>query len=355
MGFFLSHISMLLDQGHTVDLACNIKKPINPKLLERGCRVFNIKFQRFPLKKENYFAYRHLKNLIQDEKYDLVHTHTPIASVALRLACRNMKNVKVIYTAHGFHFFAGAPFKNWLIYYPIEKFLSRYTDVLITINKEDYNRANKSFKTARVKYIPGVGLDTEKFSQVLVDKIKKRSEIGVPEDAFVVLSVGELNSNKNHETIIKAISILNNPNIYYIICGRGPLENYLRNVAIKLQVDKQIKLLGFRRDIAEICKISDVFAFPSKREGLGLAALEAMSCGLPIVTSNTHGILDYSINGITGYVCKPTDADGFAKIISRLAINYEERLQMGLYNAQAVKVFDLENVMERMQEIYSEL
>ncbi len=167
-------------------------------------------FQRSPLNKDNCLAYKNIKDLINAEKYDLIHSHTPVASACIRLACRKIENVKVFYTAHGFHFFKGASLINWLIYYPIERWLSLYTDVLITINKEDYDRAKKLLKADRVEYVPGVGLNIKKFSKVIVDKSLKRREIEVPNDAFVVISVGELNRNKNHEIIIKASLILYN-------------------------------------------------------------------------------------------------------------------------------------------------
>ena len=164
MGFFTSHINMLLDKGHTVDMACNLVKPINSQLIERGCKIYQMDFSRTPLNRTNYKAYKDLKKLILEEKYDLVHTHTPVASAITRLVCKNIKGTKVFYTAHGFHFHKGAPIKNWLIYYPLEKWLAKYTDTLITINKEDYERAKSKFKAKRVEYIPGVGLDIDKFN-----------------------------------------------------------------------------------------------------------------------------------------------------------------------------------------------
>lgn len=353
--FLTPHIKMLVDQGHQVDVAFNIVQKVNIELIELGCKVHSLEFKRSPLDTKNYSAYKRLKKLITSENYDLVHTHTPVASACVRLACRNMKNIKVFYTAHGFHFFKGAPLLNWLVYYPIEKLLSRYTDVLITINKEDFNRAKKSFKSGSVEYIPGVGFDTKRFSHVHVDKELKRMEIGVPESAFVILSVGELNRNKNHETIIKAIKKLNNLNIYYVICGQGPMKNYLIELSKKLGIEKQIKLLGFRNDIDEICKASDIFAFPSKREGLGLAALEAMASGLPIITSNVHGIVDYSVDGVTGYSCCPTDVDGFAKVINYLIEDEKLRIKMSKHNIEAVNKFNLNKVKDIMQDIYKSI
>lgn len=352
--FMIPHINLLLEQGHHVDIACNIVRGISPCLTDRGCEVFDIKFQRSPISKLNYVAYKKIKRLIQEQKYDIVHTHTPVASFCVRLACRNMKDVKVMYTAHGFHFFKGAPLTNWLLFYSIEYWLSRYTDVLITINKEDYVRAKKFFKARSIKYIPGVGLDTKKYSQVVVDKSVTRREIGVGEDGFIILSVGELNKNKNHETIIKAIAKVNNPNIYYVICGQGPLENYLRELSIKLGIENQVKLLGFRKDIAKICKSVDVFAFPSMREGLGMAALEAMASGLPIITSNVHGIVDYSIDGVTGYNCNPLDIEGFAEAIVKLMGNSNLREEIGHQNKERIKKFDIKNSLTTLMKIYKE-
>lgn len=353
--FMLPHIELLLDQGHHVDVACNIDRDICPSLIERGCKVFEISFQRTPITKLNYIAYKNLRNLIKEQKYDIVHTHTPVASMCVRLACRNMEKVKVMYTAHGFHFFKGAPLKNWLVYFPVEYWLSRYTDVLITINKEDYTRAKKSFKPKSVKYIPGAGLDTKKYSQVVVDKLVKRTEIGIGEKDFLILSVGELNNNKNHETVIRAVAKLNNPKIHYVICGKGPLEGYLKNLATELGIGKKVKLLGFRRDIAEICKVADIFAFPSKREGLGLAALEAMSCGLPIITSNIHGIVDYSIDGVTGYSYTSTDVDGFSQGIKKLIEKPQMRSEISIKNPESVKKFDIKNVIKCLADIYQKV
>ena len=353
MGFFPDHIKMLLGQGHTVDLACNIVNPVKQEIINMGCKIHQIPFQRFPLRKDNLSAYKMLKEIIIDEGYDLVHTHTPIASAITRLACKNIKKIKVFYTAHGFHFYKGAPIKNWIIYYPIEKWLSKYTDTLITINKEDYQRAKSKFKAKRVEYIPGVGLDIDKFKNVVVDKVGKRQELSLPEDAFVVLSVGELNKNKNHEVVIRAIAKIKNPTIHYVICGKGPLESYLNNLAAELGVSKNVHLLGFRGDIPEICKVADVFAFPSLREGLGMAALEAMACGLPMITSNVHGIVDYSIDGETGYNCSPTDVDSFSKYIKNLYLDIEKRNRMTANNIEAVKKFNQLNVLNLMEQIYT--
>lgn len=353
--FLIPHIKLLIEQGHQVDVAFNIVQEVNQQLIELGCTVHNIEFQRSPIDRLNYLAYKKLRRIINDGGYDVVHTHTPVASVCVRLACRRMENVKVIYTAHGFHFYRGAALINWALYFPIELWLSKYTDILITINKEDYEFAKKILKPGKVEYIPGIGMNTAKFSQVNEIKLDKRYEIGLPNDSIVLLSVGELNRNKNHETVIKALAKINNPDIYYVICGTGPLENYLRDLIVKLGLENRVKLLGYRKDITEICKMSDIFIFPSIREGLGLAALEAMASGIPIITSNVHGIKDYSKDGITGYSCCPTDVNGFAKSIKNLISNSKLREEMGNRNIEVVKKFDIKEALSVSSKIYKGL
>jgi len=350
--FMIPHIKMLFEQGHHVDIACNIQREIDKGLVELGCRVHDISFSRSPLNKTNLKAYQNLKKLIVDQKYDLVHTHTPVASAITRLVCKNIKGTKVFYTAHGFHFHKGAPLKNWLIYYPLEKWLAKYTDTLITINKEDYERAKSKFKAKRVEYIPGVGLDIDKFRNVVVDKADKRQELGLPEDAFIVLSVGELNKRKNHEIIIRAIEKLKNPDIHYVICGKGPLESYLNNLAVEIGIGKNVHLLGYRPDVPDIYKVSDVFVFPSYREGLPVSIMEAMAAGLPVVCSNIRGNSDLIEYGKGGYLVSPSDVDEFAKRIKELRTDSSLRSKFVTFNQKNIQKYSLFNAIGKLVSIY---
>lgn len=353
MAFFPRHIEMLLDQGNEVDLACNIIKPIDERLLQRGCQVFNIEFTRNPFNSKNYKAYKKLQYLIKKEKYDIVHTHTPTASACVRLACRNMRNVRVFYTAHGFHFFSGAHFTNWLLYYPIEWWLSKYTDLLVTINQEDYQRAKKAFNArGRVVYIPGVGINISRFRDVMISKEDKRQEIGVPNDALLLLSVGELIRRKNHETVIKTIARLKDANIYYVICGSGELDEYLRGLIGKLGLEKQVILLGSRADIDEICKSADIFLHPSYQEGLPVALMEAMAAGLPCVASRIRGNTDLIEEGRGGYLCPPADVEAFSRAISLLADDPEQRAAMGANNTKTIEPYDITRVVLDMEKLY---
>ena len=347
--FLIPHIEMLVSQGHQVDVACHVYQELDDKLKKMGCAIFDIPFDRSPIKIQNYKAYKILKEVISSQRYDIVHTHTPVASACVRLACRKMENVKVIYTAHGFHFFKGAPLINWLTYYPVERWLARYTDVLITINREDYDRANRLFNAGHISYIPGVGIDIQKYDEIKIDRTEKRRELGVPEDAFLILSVGELNKNKNHETVIRAIEKLKDTNVYYAICGKGPLEKYLKKLSENLGVVSKVIFLGYRKDMPEIYKCSDLFVFPSFREGLPVSLMEALASGLPVVCSDIRGNKDLVVDESLGYKLKPDDDHGYASII-RTFINDSKKRRV---NPNVMNRFSIETVLGVLKEIYT--
>ena len=352
MDFFKSFINQLIDEGHTVDNATNDTERKVPDLYyELGCKVYRIDCSRSPFKTGNIRAIKQLKKLCEENKYDIVHCHTPIAAMCTRLACRGVrkKGTKVIYTAHGFHFYKGAPLKNWLIYYPVEKFCSHFTDVLITINNEDYELASKKMKAKKVVYVPGVGIDLEKFSKCTVDINEKRKELGIPKNAFILLSVGELNHNKNHEAVIKAIK---NKDVYYLIAGKGGLQEYLQNEIDDCGLNGRVKLLGFRTDIKELLSVADVFVFPSFREGLSVSLMESMSNGKPCIVSKIRGNVDLIDEGKGGFLCSPGDSAAFAQAIEKLAADENLRNRMGEYNKQRIKEFDLAVVNEMMKNIY---
>jgi glycosyltransferase involved in cell wall biosynthesis len=208
----------------------------------------------------------------------------------------------VIYTAHGFHFYKGASKKNWLLFYPIERFFSRITDVLITINEEDYRLAKRKFKAKEVYRIPGIGVNEERLQLNNFDANMYRLKLGVKKEDYMVLSVGELNNNKNHSLIIKAIAEMKDASVHYFIAGVGENKEKYEKLIEELEIEGQIHLLGFRTDIAELNHCADVFAFPSIREGLGMAALEALTCGTPVCGMDTRGINEYVVNGKTGYL-----------------------------------------------------
>lgn len=357
---------LLTDRKCEVHIACNFDymndtdadrtRRYIEKLKSDGVVLHNIHFARNPVSKENVSAYKQLSDIIESTHFDLIHCHTPAVSMMTRIAARKARKTGtvVMYTCHGFHFHNSSSKKNWLIYYPIEKYLSRYCDYLVTINKEDYKRA-KTFHCKNVRYIPGVGVDINKIANLSVNREEKRASIGVPNDAIMLISAGELIERKNHEVIIRAVAKINNPKMYYVIAGKGPLKEYLSNLAEKSGVTNRVIFLGFRTDIYELYRIADVSAFPSKIEGLGLSGIEAMAAGIPLIASDVHGILDYVIDGKTGYAVNPTDVDGFAEAISKLSDDSELRMSMKQNCIEAVKPFEISNALNVMWGIYKEI
>lgn len=350
-------IKMLQEMGCEVDVAArdNLAEKNNLTLNEPN-RIFNVPFERSPFSLKNVKAYKQLKKIINENEYDVIHCNTPVGGILTRKAAKKArkKGTIVIYEAHGFHFFKGGSKKNWILYYPIEKHYSKFADVLITINKMDYQLASTKFKSKKVEYIPGVGVNLDQFINANTDG-DVRAELGLQSDAKIVLSVGELNENKNHQAIIRAIAKLNDKNVHYVIAGNGPKKEQLQQLVAQLGLNDNVHFLGYRRDLPHVYKSADIFALPSYREGLGLAAIEAMYFGLPIVTSNRHGINDYSILGVTGFKCAPTDYEGFKDAIKNLLSDDQMRTQMGEYNKKFSQEFSLGASLARMKEIYGEI
>lgn len=361
--FNKNNILILEEMGYEVHVIGNWKEgnPISDErleefrtwIIEHGGKYFHMPSTRKPTDfKNNIKAYKEVVKLIREYKYEFIHCHTPIGSVIGRLAAHKT-HTKVMYTAHGFHFFKGAPLFNWLIFYPVERFLSRWTDMLITINQEDYQRAKKSFHAKRTEYIPGVGIDTRKYIECEGNATDLRVSLGIPEDSFVIISVGEVNKNKNHEVVIRAMAELNDPTIKYVICGRGVSENYLLELCKELKVEKNVFILGYKTNVSEYLKIADVFAFPSKREGLGLAALEAMALGLPLIASSIHGIKDYLEDGVSGLGISPNSVESVRNAIVKMRDDEVLRKECGARNLEKVKKFDVSNSNMIMKKLYS--
>lgn len=354
MTFFRSIVRQLLDEGHTVDIATNENDGYEVPVCYRewNCKIYPISWSRSPLSTGNVNAVKELKKIVTEGNYDIVHCHTPIAATCTRFACKGLRKsgLKVIYTAHGFHFYKGSPLKNWLLFYPMEKICSRWTDVLITINKEDYALAQKKMRAKRIEYVPGVGIDTERFKNTIIDKNKKREEIGIPQDAFLVLSVGELNENKNHQIVVRAIAEIGDKNIHYAIAGKGDQKEALENLAAGLGISEQFHLLGYRTDVAELYKTADVYALPSIREGLNVSVMEAMASGLPCIVSKIRGNVDMVEDGVNGYYIDPFDVSTAVESIKR-AIAAPKRDDISGY---ADKFNDVE-INKKMMEIYEGL
>lgn len=360
--FNMQNIELLLENGYDVDVACNCKEgntisderisELIDKLKKNNVTTYHVPIPRKVTDiKDIIYSIKFIKKLYTENGYTLMHCHSPIGSVVARVAAisERKKGMKVIYTAHGFHFYKGAPKKNWLIFYPIERICSSFTDVLITINKEDYAFAKKHMKANQVEYVPGVGIDTKKFIIPNFNVAEKKAELGLKDTDIMILSVGELNQNKNHEVVVRAISKLKNPNIHYFIAGKGDKEQYLDELAKELDVN--LRLLGYRTDIIELLNTADIFAFPSFREGLSVALMEAMAAGLPCVVSRIRGNVDLIEDGINGYLCDPNDEVSFCESLKAL-VEGEKYKNFDKYNCQTIMNFDVHKIMKMMMKIY---
>ncbi|MFQ8892575.1 MAG: glycosyltransferase family 4 protein [Clostridium sp.] len=362
--FNMENIKILKSLGYEVYVLANFSfgnttsdertKEFKEELENMGIKVYNVPIPRkITAIKEMISSYKKIKKVCSENNYDILHCHSPIGGVLARFAFKDFrkKGGKLIYTAHGFHFFKGAPIKNWIIFYPIEKFCSRYTDCLITINKEDYKRA-KNFKAKEVKYVPGIGIDTEKIKDIKKNR-KILNEFNI-KDEVVLVSVGELSNRKNHKVILKALEKVKG-NFKYIICGQGAKKEELIKLSKELNLQEKVEFLGYRQDVKEILKASDIFCFPSKQEGLPVALMEAMASGLPVICSDIRGNKDLIENKKGGYLLKSYDIDEYSIKIQELIENKVLREEMGNFNLEKIKDFDRKKVNTIMEEIYNEL
>lgn len=356
--FELNDIRILQDMGYEVHCATNFKGEsmrvdAEQTLKEHGVICHQIDIERSPLKMwQNTRAYSQLKSLLRSWDFAGVHCHTPMGGVIGRLAASATHTAPVIYTAHGFHFYKGCPLKNRLIYQTAETFLARYTDAQITINQEDFAAAQKFPLRGKAYYVPGIGVDVKKISSVQVDRATKRAELGIPQDAFVFISVGELNENKNHATVIRTLAKADIPNSYYLICGEGKLKQQHFELAQKLGISEKVKLLGFRTDVSEILRACDCFVFPSFREGLSVSLMEAMAAGLPCIASRIRGNVDLLEN--SRYLFEPADENALCQLLKDAA-NDVQTEQECAQNREMLKRYDTENVSEYMKCVYMEV
>lgn len=324
---------------------------------EYNVKIHNIPIDRSPYSLRNKKAYKQLVEIIRQENIDYIHCNTPVGGVLGRLAGKKCGVKKVIYQAHGFHFYKGAPLKNWLLYYPIERLLAHWTDAIITINQEDYARAQKFHlrNHGKVYYVPGVGIDTTKY---LIDKksrIEKREELGITADQFVIISVGEINTNKNNRVVIEAIAKTGRKDVQYLLCGVGAEQSRLKELSEKLGIQKQIHFLGYRSDISELYQAADAFALPSFREGLSRSLMEAMASGLPCIVSDIRGNRDLIENGQGGYLYNPKNVESVLNAILALFKEKKEGKETGKINMQKVKEFDRDLVSQMIMRIYQEI
>lgn len=353
LAFHLPYLKYFKEQGYEVHVATNgdLEIPYCDK-------KHKILFERNPIKINNLKAIKQLKKVIDEEKFDIIHTHTPMGSVVTRLAAKKARkkyNTRVIYTAHGFHFYKGASKINWLVFYPIEKYLAKYTDDLITINKEDYELATKKFKT-KVHYVPGVGIDPSKFDFEMSDKEKDelRKSLGLKKNDFVMIYPAELNKNKNQILLINVMEelIKKYSNIHLLLPGRDSYNGYYQNLVKQKNLQYNVHFLGFRNDIPSLLKISNLSVSSSLREGLPVNIIEAMYIGLPIISTNCRGVTDLIENGENGYIVGINDSREFIKNIEKVYTNSIDKQKLIDLVKQKSKKYLLDDILSEYKKIY---
>lgn len=361
--FCMPDIELLLKMGYVVDVACNFERGntctqesiirLKERLTELGVTYYDVDIRReVGHLAKHISAFRIIKELMVKTKYAFVHCHSPIGGVIGRLA-GHMTKTDVIYTAHGFHFYEGAPGKSWLFYFPVEKILSRLTKVLITINTEDYRLAKQRMKAKNVRYVPGVGIDLPAHDSDLnksEERTLMRSALGIPMESTWILSVGELNKNKNHETVIRALAEMAEQDIYYTVAGIGSKQKELENLVNELGLAKRVKLLGFRDDVHALYRSADIYIHPSFREGLSVAIMEAMSEGMPCCVSKIRGHFDL-VDSAGGVLFNPYDVEDCLLAIERsISMDFAT---IGVHNKQKIKSFSRAVVGKQMENIYA--
>lgn len=347
--FHIPYLKMLKEMGwETAVAARNDYDDPNECVIPYCDTYYDIPFERNPFKPGNIKAYKQLKRVIDEGSYEIIHCHTPVGAMLTRLAAGDArkKGSKVFYTAHGFHFYKGASPINWMLFYPGERLLARKTDVLITITNEDYKRA-QAFKAGEIKYIPGIGVNLDRFKKGSPERATTlRNELGIPKDATVFLSVGEVNVNKNHKVAIQALPSF--PDAWYVLCGRGPLIDEHRKLAESLGVSDRVIMTGYRTDVVDFYSMADVFVFPSFREGLPVALMEAMATGLVCVASRNRGTDDLLEGSRLLF-----DAGNAAELVEKLKLaqssDCSDEVQR---NTEHLRSFDINNTLRLVQGFY---
>lgn len=306
---------------------------------------------------DNMTAYKNLCKVIKEGNIEVIHCNTPVGGMVGRFAGKKHKVRKIIYTAHGFHFYKGAPLFNRTVLKWAEMLMAHWTDAIITMNGEDFEAAKKFRlrKGGKVYFVHGVGITLSDFIGVGECRNDKRAELNLKDDDVALVSAGDLILRKDYATAIRAVALANNENLHYFICGRGPEKENLEALAKELGIENQIHFLGFRSDVKEIMAASDVFLFTTLQEGMPRSMMEAMATGLPCVASAIRGNVDLIENNENGYICAVKDASAFSKAICTLAGSKELRSEISKKNLEKIKGYDVTVVEKEIKEIYDEV
>lgn len=365
--FEMNHVRILQQMGYEIHYAANFDTVVygedNSKLDGTGIICHHIAFCRSPFSPKVLSSYRQLKQLILTEGFDLIHCHMPMTGVITRMAAqavrrKTKRKTPVIYTAHGFHFYSGAPLKNWVYYLP-ERWLARYTDCLITMNEEDYERARTFPVRGRAEKIPGVGIELEDKEETEENRVeirrRIRAELGLSENDFVMVSVGELTVRKNHIQILRMLCECSDAAIKYVLCGSGPLQDELRAFVTEHQLENRVVFTGYCQDVDGMLAASDCFVFPSFQEGLPMALMEAMRAGLPVIAKQIRGNVDLIEDGKGGILLKNGTVTEYREAVAGMKEALGRSREMGEWNRKRIRDFSVSQVTQKMTKIYESM
>lgn len=360
--FHLPYLKMLHENNYVVHVATNGQEKFP------NCdKKHTIAIKRTPFSFSNLKTIRQLRKILEEEHFDIIHCHTPMGGVVARLAAKSfnksqskkkLKRTRVIYTAHGFHFYRGAPLLNWLLFYPVEKYLSKHTDTLITINQEDFNLATKKFKRhcGNIEYIPGVGIDPKKFDFKMssFEKHNLRKSLDLKNDDFVMIFPARLDKNKNQEFLISLMPELTkkHSNIHLILAGRDELSGKCQRLTKSLHIDKNVHFTGHRNDIPQLLAISDLAVSSSRREGFPMNIAEELYSKLPVVAIKCRGASELIKDGVNGFLIKPYEKQDFINSVEKIYSTSSNRTN---FRQKYLDNFSLNSVMQDYCRVYSEV
>ncbi len=358
--FEMNNVSILQEMGYEIHYAANYDEVVygkdNSRLMGTGIKRHHILFGRSPFSRQVIENYRKLYHLMKDEEFDLIHCHMPMTGVLARIAAHRVakktgRKVPVLYTAHGLHFYKGAPLSNWVYYLP-ERYLAKYTDRLLLINQEDYQRGSKFKIRGKVEYVPGIGMKPMTEPNPEFDL---KNVYGIPAGNKVVVSVGELTNRKNHRIVIEAMDAFRREPITYLICGTGPLEDELKKLVKELHLEESVIFAGYCENVPDVLRQADMLAFPSKQEGLPVAVMEAMQAGLPVLAADIRGNNDLIRDGEGGFLFIENLPKDYVRGIKYFLKYPDEATRMGKWNQKKVEEFGIDIVDEKMRKIYAEV
>ena len=322
-----------------------------------GAKKINLNMTRNPFSIKNCKAVWKLTKNLKQNKYKLIHTHTPVGSVVTRLAHKfSRTNAKLIYTCHGFHFYKGCPFYYWMIFYPIERYLMKYTDLLLVMNKEDYNFTKKHFKNVKVKYINGVGFNKERISektaQAEIENTYKK--YGLNKEDFIVIYIAEYSKRKRQIQLIEELAKtdIKNQNIKILLIGDDILNGEVQREIEKRGLENAIKTIEFTDQINKFLDVANVVISASRQEGLPLNILEAIYKKKIIIATDCRGNRDLICEGKNGFLVN--DLSEIYDKIKYVKSNYNN-LQECYNPGIDIEDYTSTSVVEKMAKIYNEV